>query len=44
MAGIDIDLGQDWQREGCSLTGTSLCQTDDVAAFHQNWDGFGLNW
>src|SRR5699024_12347326 len=44
LAGIGMDLRQDRQSESCGLTGTSLCEADNVAAFHQNWDGLGLNW
>ena len=35
--------GECWQCEGCGLTGTGLCQANNVTTFEQQWDGCGLN-
>jgi len=43
VARLRVKLGQDRQREGCGLAGTGLCKAHDVAAFHQERDGFCLD-
>ena len=43
MAGLGVNLRQNRQRKGCGLAGTGLGEANDVAAFHQDRDGFFLD-
>ena len=44
LAGLQVQSGQDRQREGGSLTGTGLREADHVLPCHQQRDGLFLDW
>lgn len=41
---VDESLGQDWEQETTSLSGTSLGTSHQIATTHDNWDGVLLDW
>lgn len=41
---VDESLGQNWEQETTSLSGTSLGTSHQIATTHDNWDGVLLNW
>ena len=40
---LDVDAGEDRQRERGRLAGTGLCETDHIVALHENRDGLSLD-
>jgi hypothetical protein len=41
---VDESLGQDWEEETTSLSGTGLGTSHQVTATHDDWDGVLLDW
>jgi len=41
---VDESLGQDWEQETSSLSGTSLGTSHQITPTHDNWDGVLLDW
>ena len=41
---VDESLGQNWEQETTSLSGTSLGTSHQIATTHDNWDGVLLDW